>query len=128
MSDEIPKTAEEYLRNKYGAYRGSFSWRDEESAFNAGVRSAPHALKAKLESAESRIKELESQLERKNVLLEATLKILKKLDDASGVESVFYQTAFYDDAECDGMCLAEDISTNLDFYDFDDYKVKEHGK
>lgn len=52
MSEEIHKTAEDYLRGKYGASRGSFSWRDEEKAFNAGLL-----------AQSDRIKELESQLE-----------------------------------------------------------------
>lgn len=30
--------AEDYLRNRYGAYRGHFAWRELEDAFNAGAR------------------------------------------------------------------------------------------
>lgn len=32
-------TAEEYLREKYGAYRGHYEWRALEEAFNAGKQS-----------------------------------------------------------------------------------------
>lgn len=31
------KTAEEYLRARYGAYRGYYAWREMEEAFNAGA-------------------------------------------------------------------------------------------
>ena len=33
-----PQTAEDYLRGRYGAYRGHFAWRELEEAFNAGLR------------------------------------------------------------------------------------------
>ena len=34
-----PQTAEDYLRGRYGAYRGHFAWRELEEAFNVGFRS-----------------------------------------------------------------------------------------
>lgn len=36
-------TAEDYLRARYGAYRGHFAWRELEEAFNAGRDSAESA-------------------------------------------------------------------------------------
>lgn len=48
------------------------------------------------------------------VLLKAVLDILKKCDDGPFVEDVFEQTAFYDEAECDGYCLRDDIASLLD--------------
>ncbi len=33
-----PQTAEDYLRGRYGAYRGHFAWRELEEAFNGGLR------------------------------------------------------------------------------------------
>lgn len=38
----VSSCAEDYLRNKYGAYRGSLSWRKEAEAFEAGQASAKH--------------------------------------------------------------------------------------
>lgn len=38
------ESAEEYLRSRYGAYRGHYAWRDLEEAFNAG-RQAPSVAK-----------------------------------------------------------------------------------
>jgi hypothetical protein len=40
-------SAEDYLRGKYGAYRGHHAWRELEQAFNAGVASAPPSTDAK---------------------------------------------------------------------------------
>lgn len=34
-------SAEDYLRGKYGAYRGHFAWRELEEAFNAGRQAQP---------------------------------------------------------------------------------------
>ncbi|MFJ3048553.1 hypothetical protein ACIPEN_22190, partial [Herbaspirillum chlorophenolicum] len=42
MSEQY-KTAEEYLRHRYGAHRGHFDWRALEEAFNAGAISTPSA-------------------------------------------------------------------------------------
>lgn len=39
-ADVAHGSAEEYLRGKYGAYRGHFAWRELEEAFNAG-RASP---------------------------------------------------------------------------------------
>lgn len=36
MTDNTNIEAEKYLREKYGAYRGHFAWRELEEAFNAG--------------------------------------------------------------------------------------------
>lgn len=33
----MARTAEEYLRARYGAYRGHYEWRALEEAFNAGA-------------------------------------------------------------------------------------------
>lgn len=37
-------SAEDYLREKYGAYRGHHAWRDLEEAFNAGKSSATNRI------------------------------------------------------------------------------------
>lgn len=52
--------------------------------------------------------------DRKKILLKAVVDILEKLDDSTYVLSFFEQIAFYDDAECDGSCLLEDIKIELD--------------
>lgn len=52
-------------------------------------------------------------------LLRATLELLRKCNDSPYVLDVLGETAFYDEADCDGYCLMEDISHYLD------YEVKE---
>lgn len=37
---EAPQSAEEYLRSKYGAYRGHHAWRELEEAYNAGKKAS----------------------------------------------------------------------------------------
>ena len=51
--------------------------------------------------------------DRKTVLLKACLDMLKKCDDSHFVVSPMEVTVFYDDAECDGYCLMEDIEHEL---------------
>ena len=43
-------------------------------------------------------------------LLRATLELLNKCDYI-----VLSETAYYDEADCDGYCLMEDISNYLDY-------------
>jgi len=53
------------------------------------------------------------QQERAKILLKATLDILKKCDETPYVVSVFEATAIWDEAECDGYCLKEEIGELL---------------
>lgn len=49
------------------------------------------------------------QEERAKILLKATHEILTKCNEAVFVEDVMSVTAIWDEAECDGNCLMEDI-------------------
>jgi hypothetical protein len=51
--------------------------------------------------------------DRKIILLKACLDILKKCDESVYVANFFEQTAFWDNAECDGYCLMEEIKELL---------------
>jgi len=51
--------------------------------------------------------------ERKEILLKATYDILKKCEASSYVLNVFEQTALWDNAECDGYCLMDEIEEEL---------------
>jgi hypothetical protein len=53
-------------------------------------------------------------LQRAVTLLKATHDLLQKQRVSSYVLNILAQTAFYDDAECDGECLMEDIEYCLD--------------
>jgi len=50
---------------------------------------------------------------RKEILLKAAYDILKKCHDSEYVVEAMGETAFYDDAECDGNCLLDDIAIEL---------------
>ena len=49
------------------------------------------------------------ELKRADTLLKATYDLLKKQDGNYYVLNLLAETVFYDDAECDGNCLMEDI-------------------
>ena len=52
--------------------------------------------------------------DRAKVLLKATLDILRQCDNTSYVLNALEVTTFYDEAECDGFCLMEDIEWFLE--------------
>lgn len=56
----------------------------------------------------------ENQMTRADVLLRACYEILKKCNQGPYVKDAMEQTAFYDDAECDGLCLMDDIQAYFD--------------
>lgn len=51
--------------------------------------------------------------DRKDILLKACYELLKKQDDSSFVLNLLSETVYYDEANCDGYCLMEDIQTEL---------------
>lgn len=51
--------------------------------------------------------------DRKVTLLKACKDLLKKQVNASCILDLLSETVFYDDAECDGNCLLEDIEMEL---------------
>ena len=53
-------------------------------------------------------------MDRAIVLLKATRDILQKQADSSFVQNVLDITAKWDDAECDGYCLLDDIKALLE--------------
>ena len=50
---------------------------------------------------------------RKEVLLKASYDLLKKIDE-SNYGDIMMETVFYDEADCDGGCLIDDIASELD--------------
>ena len=50
---------------------------------------------------------------RDRILLRAAYDILKKCNQGPYVKNVLEETAFYDDVDCDGYCLAQDIAIEL---------------
>lgn len=51
--------------------------------------------------------------DRKTVLLQACYDMLKKINESPYVLSPFETTIKYDDADCDGYCLMDDIAAEL---------------
>jgi hypothetical protein len=51
--------------------------------------------------------------DRKSVLLKAAYDLLAKQRDSGYVLNLLQETAFYDDADCDGYCLMEEIADEL---------------
>ena len=51
--------------------------------------------------------------DRKTILLRACKDMLEKIKDSPYVISPFETTVFYDGADCDGFCLLDDITTEL---------------
>lgn len=58
---------------------------------------------------------MESGLSRAKVLLKAVQDILEKCDESPYVENALEVVVNYDDAECDGFCLMEDIKHWFEF-------------
>ena len=56
-------------------------------------------------------------LERAKTLLKAAYELLKKQEDSSYVLNLLAETVFYDEAECDGNCLMEDIGYWLEEFE-----------
>jgi hypothetical protein len=52
--------------------------------------------------------------DRKITLLKACRDLLKKQENSSYVLDLLSETVFYDEAECDGNCLLEDIEIELE--------------
>ena len=50
---------------------------------------------------------------RKDVLLRAYYDMLKKAHDSHYVLDVLSTTVYYDEADCDGHCLMDDIASEL---------------
>ena len=57
---------------------------------------------------------------RKDILLRAAYDLLRKASEMHYVQEATHITVFYDDADCDGYCLMEDIATELDLDDLEE--------
>ena len=53
-------------------------------------------------------------MDRKVVLLRACMELLKKQNNTPYVINLLSETVFYDEAECDGYCLMDDIKSELE--------------
>lgn len=53
-------------------------------------------------------------MDREHILLKAAYELLKKCDEGIYVKNALAETVYYDEAECDGSCLMEDIEFLLE--------------
>ena len=75
-----------------------------------------HALKCEKCASEHRqLANWLKELKRAKELLEATYELLEKQKNNPYVLNLLSETIFYDEAECDGNCLMEDIENLLEF-------------
>lgn len=51
--------------------------------------------------------------DRKITLLKACRDLLRKQENSHYVLDLLYETVYYDEADCDGYCLLEDIEIEL---------------
>lgn len=56
---------------------------------------------------------MKRKTDRKTVLLKAAYDLLKQADEAHFVEQATDIVVHYDDADCDGSCLMDDIAHEL---------------
>ena len=70
-------------------------------------------IAAMQEYAEQENAELKEDADRQRILLQATLDILNKCNEGMYVKNVMEVTAIWDEAECDGYCLRDEIEEIL---------------
>ena len=73
------------------------------------------------------IAELLRELQRARVLLKATHDLLEAADDSPYVEDVLGILVHYDDTDCDGSCLMEDIEYYFDEFGEERKTDEQHG-
>ena len=100
---ERKEAAMYWLNNLIGNYSDYY-----DDALEMGIKA--------LEQQEEYVKRFR-ELQRARVLLKATLDLLKAAERNPYVEDVLSILVHYDDADCDGSCLMEDIENY--FYEFD---------
>ena len=72
-----------------------------------------HSLQGEILNVKIENDELKAQLERAKVYLKATSDLLQKQNESHYVLNLLETTVFYDEADCDGYCLKDDIDTFL---------------
>ena len=60
---------------------------------------------------------IDDKIKRYETLLKAVYELLKKQEKSGYTLDLLSETVFYDEADCDGYCLMEDIAIELDLED-----------
>ena len=64
-------------------------------------------------------------MDRKSYLLLQVLKLFKQQKESHYVKDIERMIVIYDDAECDGSCLCNDIMCELGIYNLDELEDEE---
>lgn len=70
-------------------------------------------------------KEKQQELDRAKTLLRATWELLNKQENSGYVLNLLSETVDYDDAECDGSCLMDDINAWFDEFYGEDLECRD---
>ncbi len=73
-----------------------------------------HSLQGEIMNVKIENDKLKAQLERAKVYLKATSDLLQKQKESHYVLNLLETTVFYDEADCDGYCLKDEIDTFLE--------------
>ena len=60
---------------------------------------------------------IDDKIKRYETLLKAAYELLKKQEKSEYTLDLLSETVFYDESDCDGYCLMEDIAIELDLED-----------
>ena len=82
---------------------------DKENYIEAEADSIPVVFKRDLEAIPA-----SDTVNRAMILLKAAYDLLSKQTESGYVLNILEQTVYYDDAECDGLCLMDDIEYLLE--------------
>jgi len=97
--------ANDYAEHNIDKYTNKYA-----NIYNAYLKGAEEETK----ELKNEIDELKAQLERAKVYLKATSDLLQKQNESHYVLNLLETTVFYDEADCDGYCLKDDIDTFLE--------------
>ena len=102
---------EEYMKSS--KWKRKIFTQDEKTCFKDGFDDGFNMAYKELELFEKENEQLKQENKRAKVLLKATLDLLQKQKDSHYVLNLLEITSFYDEAECDGYCLFDDIEIFL---------------
>lgn len=88
-------------------------WSLDDSSTVSGCETSYRLAEKACNEHYERFYDTDYKTNRMEILLGAVVQILEKQEKSPYVLSFFEQTAFYDEAECDGYCVFEEIKEIL---------------
>lgn len=105
------KAARQLLKDQESSYHTNFVL--SETVFYDNANCDGYCLLGDIED-ELSITNKEDLNDRKVILLKACKDLLEKQEKSSYVLDILSETVYYDEADCDGYCLIDDIEAELD--------------